>query len=360
MPFSALDQAFSSPHLTLKNRCVMAPMSRYHCPDNRPHAGVADYYAKRAAAGVGLIISEGTFIPHPSAAGYDGVPYFWGEALVGWQSVVEAVHASGGKIFPQLWHVGSFRTAGNGWQPDYPALSPSGVANSFSQTQPQAMRVADIEAVIAAYASAALAAKDGGFDGIEIHAAHGYLIDEFFWAQTNQRQDAYGGSIDKRNRFAVEIIQAVRSAVGEDFPISLRISQWKQQDYQACIAKDRAELSAWLVPLAEAGVDVFHVSTRRHWQPAFADSDATLAQCVKAVTGKPVIMVGSVGLDSTSFDSADATSIEPALAGLAAQHYDLIAVGRALLADAQWLRKMRAGTLETIRPFSKDLLKRLD
>lgn len=360
MPLTAIEKPFLSAHLTLKNRLVMAPMSRYLCPDNRPHSPLVHYYAKRAKAGVGLIITEGTFINHPAAAGYNDVPYFWGEALEGWKHVVDAVHQQGGKIFPQLWHVGSFRTPGSGWDANYPAHSPSGVPNSFAKTQPLAMSKDDIHAVIEAYAQAGLDAKNCGFDGVEIHAAHGYLIDEFFWSQTNQRQDEYGGNQQRRNRFAIDIIHAVREAVGDTFPISLRISQWKQQDYHANIVSNEQQLAAWLTPLAEAGVDIFHVSTRRFWQPAFTDNDEILAERVKKITGKPVIMVGSVGLDSTSFASAQAKDIDQALLGLEQEKYDLIAVGRALLADAEWLPKMQAGDLNKVRPFSKDMLKKLD
>ncbi|NRB37680.1 MAG: NADH:flavin oxidoreductase [Pseudomonadales bacterium] len=360
MPVSALESAFQSPKLKLKNRLVMAPMSRYFCPDNTPHKDVVDYYAKRAEAGVGLIITEGTFIHHPAAAAYKDVPYFWGEALNGWKEVVDAVHEKGGKIFPQLWHVGSFRTAGTGWDKKYPALSPSGVENSFSKTVPQSMTQADIDEVIKAYATAAKDAQDLGFDGIEIHAAHGYLIDEFFWASTNHRDDQYGGSQENRNRFALEIIQAIRDKVGEDFPIALRISQWKQQDYSAKIAADKDELNAWIKPLADAGVDLFHVSTRRFWEPAFDDNSTILAELVKKITAKPVIMVGSVGLDSSSFESAGVKDVELAMQGLADNQYDLIAVGRALLADAQWLEKMQAGELQNIRGFDGDMLSRLE
>lgn len=171
--------------LELANRIAMAPMSRYLCPDGVPHEGVAAYYRRRAENGVGLIITEGTYIGHPSAASYDGVPFFAGEAaLDGWASVLRAVHGAGGRIFPQLWHTGSFRQSWMGPVKGVPGFGPSENLNAFTNhPEPtREMSEADITAVVDAYARAAADAQRLGFDGVEIHAAHGYLIDEFFWS----------------------------------------------------------------------------------------------------------------------------------------------------------------------------------
>ena len=238
-PIEALFRPFHSGALSLQSRIAMAPMSRYLCPEGRPHAAVARYYARRAEHGVGLIITEGTYIGHPSAASYDGVPYFAGDALAGWRNVRAAVHAAGGRIFPQLWHTGSFRRRGMAPDPATPGFSPSAIVNSASGSDEpaHAMSDRDIADIIASYADAAAAAQELGFDGVEIHAAHGYLIDEFFWATSNRRSDRYNGDVGERTRFAVEIIEAVRRRVGAEFPISLRFSQWKQQDYTAKLAE---------------------------------------------------------------------------------------------------------------------------
>lgn len=353
-----LFSAFRMGNLHLKNRVVMAPMTRNFCPDNVPTPEVVDYYRRRAEGGAGLIITEGTYVPHPSAAGYPRVPFFFGdEALAGWRQVVDAVHASGTKIFPQLWHTGSFRREHLGPQVGLPAWTPSGVANpQVKHSQPlHVMSESDIAEVIAAFAQAACDAERIGFDGIEIHGAHGYLLDEFLWVQTNQRTDAYGGSLQNRVRFLAELVAAVRRRVSADFPVCLRLSQWKQQDYSARLVQTPAELAELLQPLVDAGVDIFHGSTRRYWEPEFEGSDLNFAGWIRKLTGKPVITVGSVGLDNTSFDTAKVAPIESLLERLARDEFDLVAVGRALLADAAWANKVREGRLDAIMPFDGSL-----
>src|SRR5262249_2483368 len=145
------------------------------------------------------------------------------------------------------------------------------------------MTESEIADVIAAFAKSAGYAKAMGFDGVELHGAHGYIIDEFFWDGTNQRADKFGGSIEKRTEVAVEIARAVRKIVGEAFPILLRFSQWKQQDFEARLATSPAELERFLKPMVDAGVDCFHCSTRRFWEPEFPEtsSDMNLAGWAK-------------------------------------------------------------------------------
>ncbi|CAG0997214.1 MAG: NADH:flavin oxidoreductase [Rhizobiaceae bacterium] len=346
--------------LELANRIAMAPMSRYLCPDGVPHEGVADYYRRRAENGVGLIITEGTYIGHPTAASYEGVPFFVGDAaLDGWAKVREAVHGAGGRIFPQLWHTGSFRQSWMGPVKGVAGVGPSENTNAFtSHPEPtREMTEADIAAVIDAYARAAADAQRLGFDGVEIHAAHGYLIDEFFWERTNRRSDRYGGNRRQRTRFAAEIIEEIRRRVGPDFPVSLRFSQWKQQDYAAKLADTPAELAELLEPLVDAGVTVLHASARRFWEPAFpAESDLTIAGWAKKIGGLPVIMVGGAGLDRPGLREALPASLELLEKPLARGEFDVLAVGRALLADPEWALKAKAGALGACRPYSRDLL----
>ncbi|WP_295802141.1 12-oxophytodienoate reductase, partial [uncultured Microbulbifer sp.] len=261
----SLLRPFEHKSLKLRNRVAMAPMTRTASPGYAPNDQVAGYYRRRAEGEVGLIITEGTFVDGKAANGYENVPAIYGdEALAGWKKVVDEVHAAGGQIIPQLWHVGAVRQEGVGPDKSIPGYSPSGL---FKPGKPNghAMTKQDIQDVVRAFADAARAAKEVGFDGVEIHGAHGYLIDQFFWEGTNQRDDEYGGSLENRTRFAVEIVKAVREAVGEDFAIVLRYSQWKQQDYEAKLAHSPEELKRFLTPLVEAGVDIFHASTRRFW-----------------------------------------------------------------------------------------------
>ena len=353
--------------LDLANRTVMAPMTRTFSPGGVPTADVAGYYRRRAEGNVGLIITEGTYISHKAANGYERVPAIFGEqALLGWKNVVDEVHQAGGQIIPQLWHVGSVRKEGTEPDKSVPGYSPSGLYKPGAKNG-IAMSKSDIGEVVASFAQAALDAKNIGFDGIELHGAHGYLIDQFFWEGTNQRTDEYGGSLVKRCRFAVEIIEAVRAAVGNDFAIVFRFSQWKQQDYTAKLAHTPEELSQFLTCLSDAGVDVFHASTRRFWEPEFEGSNLNLAGWTKKITGKPVITVGSVGLDSDFVGEGNAdlkggsnpAGIENLLERLNDDEFDLVAIGRALLVDPQWVNKISENKSDELKPFTKEALMKL-
>lgn len=364
-----LFQPFRVKSLELKNRIVMAPMTRTFSPEGVPGENVAAYYARRAASEVGLIISEGTVINRPASRNNPGIPYFHGDkALAGWQGVINKVHAAGGKMAPQIWHTGSTVAAGTEWVPEAPVESPSGLV---APGKPRGVAMSD-EAIadsIAAYASAAADAKRLGFDTFEIHGAHGYLIDEFFWSGTNQRTDAFGGvTIKERARFAAEVVKAARAAVGADYPIMLRVSQWKQQDYSARLAATPAEMTDWLLPLVEAGVDVLHCSQRRFWEPEFPEIDGehglNFAGWAKKLTGAATISVGSVGLSgdmiaSFSGNAVTPTGIDGVVERMERGEFDLIAVGRALLGDPEWVTKVRNGDKENLRGFTAAALAEL-
>ncbi len=212
-PVQALFAPFRLGSLELPTRVVMAPMTRSFSPGGVPNAKVVEYYRRRAAAGVGLIVTEGTTVGHKAANGYPNVPRFYGEdALAGWKQVVDAVHAEGGKIVPQLWHVGNVRRLGTEPDVSVPGYGPMEKVKD-GEVVVHGMTQADIDEVIGAFAQAARDAKAIGMDGVEIHGAHGYLIDQFFWEGSNQRTDSYGGDLAARSRFAIELIQAVRAAV---------------------------------------------------------------------------------------------------------------------------------------------------
>ncbi len=358
-----LFRPFNHPKLQLNNRIVMAPMTRRFSPNGIPHENVAEYYRRRAEGGVGLIITEGTTIPHQAASAAVQIPCFHGDALEGWKRVVDSVHAAGGKIAPQLWHMGTLRKPGDGPHPDYPSATPSGLLGPEKKVC-EPLSVAEIDALIAAYTQAAVDAVKLGFDAIELHGAHGYLIDNFFWEGTNQRDDKFGGSLQSRTRFAVEILNSIRAAVGDEFPLILRFSQWKQQDFDARLAQTPDELEQFLTPLSAAGVDIFHCSTRRFWEPEFEGSALNLAGWVKQLTGKPTISVGSVGLSeefiATYRDgTAEVAGIDELIARMEADEFDLIAVGRALIANWDWAAKVKAGEMDSLKTYSKEQLTEL-
>lgn len=359
----ALFKPFHTKNLETSNRIVMAPMTRGYSPQGIPGEDVAAYYRRRAENGVGLIVTEGTLINHPSASANPNWPNFFGsEALEGWSKVVDAVHQVGGKIIPQLWHVGIVRPIGSEPNPESLPVGPSGLSLSGEKiTEP--LTENEIESLISAYAQAAADAARLGFDGVEIHGAHGYLIDQFFWEQTNRRTDRYGGSIAGRTTFAVEVIKACRQAVGPDFPIVLRYSQWKADHYNAKLAESEKQLAEFLSPLVDAGVDIFHCSTRRYWEPEFEGSSLNLAGWTKKLTGKPTITVGSVGLESDftgiGWTASETTPIHRLIEKLENDEFDLVAVGRALLANPAWAKQIRDKRTDEIKAYDQSILKSL-
>ncbi|WP_293678355.1 NADH:flavin oxidoreductase [uncultured Phenylobacterium sp.] len=349
MASDVLFTPFSFKGLTLPNRIVMAPMTRSMSPDGVATDEVAAYYRRRAEGQVGLIISEGTGVDRPASLNDPNIPRFHGEtALAAWKKVIDEVHAAGGLMAPQLWHVGAVRARGDAWQPPGPYDSPSGYSSPGKQFG-DPMTEEEVADAIRAFADAAAAAKALGYDAIELHGAHGYLIDQFFWDGTNVREDAYGSKdINGRARFAADILRAVRKAVGPDYPVIIRISQWKQQDFAVKLAHDPKALEAWLGPLVDAGADVLHCSQRRFWEPEFEGSDLNFAGWAKKVTGVPTITVGSVGLTGDFIAGYGGEKSEPASLDelhrrLDRGEFDLVAVGRALLQDPQWVVKIREG-----------------
>ncbi len=354
--------------MDLANRIVMAPMTRTFAPEGIPGAANAAYYRRRAEGGVGLILSEGTVIDRPVSRNEPGIPFFHGSAaLAGWQHVIDAVHDAGGRMGPQLWHTGSV-VGMSGWEPEASVESPSGL---IGPDQPRGLAM-DEEAIadtVAAFAKAAGAAKALGFDTVELHGAHGYLIDQFFWSGTNRRTDRYGGaSIRERSRFAAEVVAAVRAATGPDFPLILRVSQWKQQDYDARLAETPQRLGEWLLPLVEAGANVLHCSQRRFWEPEFPEIDGddglNFAGWAKKLTGATTISVGSVGLSGDFLaafagDSSTSAELDRLVGRMERDEFDLIAVGRALISDPQWVAKVRAGDADGLKGFEPAALAEL-
>lgn len=347
--------------LNLPNRIVMAPMTRSMSPGGVPTAEVAGYYRRRAENGVGLIITEGTGVGRPAAVNDPNMPRFHGEAaLAGWQRVVDEVHAAGGRIAPQLVHVGhKLSKSAQGWMPPAPYESPSGLSVTGERVGRQ-MSKADVADTIEAFARAASDAERLGFDGIELMGAHGYLINQFFYDDLNLRDDEYGGAtLIERSRFAIDVLKAVRSVVSSGFPVILRLSQWKPKDFNARLAETPKVLEQWLGVLAEAGVNAFHLSQPKFWQPAFPeiDGELNLAGWVKKLTRVTAITVGSVGLSGDVYESfagksAKSAPLDGLLARLARGEFDLVAVGRPLLQDPAWLENVRQRRVDRISDFT--------
>ena len=346
----------------LPNRIAMAPMTRNMSPGGVPDDKVATYYRRRAEGGTGLIVSEGTYVPDPNAGFSPNVPRFHGEAaLAGWKKVVDDVHEAGGCFWPQLWHVGLMPLPTDEFDP-MDAVSPSGFLKRDEKIGREA-KADEIDRAIAAFGEAAANAQRLGCDGIQIHGAHGYFIDQFFWDATNRRGDHFGGeSLLARSRTAIAIVKACRDATSSDFPISFRLSQWKQQDFTARLANTPQALEAFLQPLADAGVDIFDCSTRRFWEPEFEEGDMNLAGWVKKLTGKFSSTVGSITLSNDLFSGymegaeTSAGNLVRLLEMFERGDFDLFSIGRAAISDPEWANKVREGRISELAEYDPHFL----
>ncbi|MES2061506.1 MAG: NADH:flavin oxidoreductase [Bacteroidota bacterium] len=365
MNTDSLFSPFRLKSLDIKNRIVMAPMTRSFSPNGVPTDNVAAYYRKRAEGEVGLILSEGTVINRVASSNDANIPHFYGpEALAGWQKVINGVHSAGGAMGPQIWHMGIMDNHASGWVPSQPFEGPSGL-NKPGFNNGNTMTETDIADTIAAYGQAAADAKALGFDCVEIHGAHGYLVDQFFWDGTNERTDIYGGkTLPERSRFAIEVIKEVRKRVGDDFAVIIRLSQFKPAAYNNKLAATPQEMEAWLTPLADAGIDIFHCSQRRFWEPEFEGDDLNFAGWAKKVTGKATITVGSVGLSGDFFgafagESSQPSSLDELVRRFDRGDFDLVGVGRPILADPNWVKKIHEGRNTELKDFTVEALGQL-
>ena len=359
-----LFEPFTLNGMKIPNRIVMAPMTRSFSPGNVPGENVAAYYRRRAEGGVGLILTEGVSPNDTTATGTPNVPNMYAdEAKAAWAKVAAGVHEAGGLIGMQLWHEGPMRRPDKTAHPDVESWSPSGF-NVPGKPRWSPMSEDEIELAITEFVNAAVAAKEAGFDCVEFHGAHSYLLDSFFWDKTNLRDDKWGGDWEGRTRMACEIIARTRARVGADFPLIIRISQWKQIDFDAKAAAGPDEFGVWLGFLKDAGVDAFHCSQRRFWESEFEGSSLNCAGWAKRLTGLPSISVGSVGLSGEftkaySGESAEPASLDRLTDMMAREEFDLIAVGRALLQDPDWVEKIRKGRHDALMTFTKDALAKL-
>jgi len=358
----ALFQPIAVGGITLPTRFVMPGMNRGWYDGGVPAERYGPYYAERVRHGAGLVITGACPVDHPSASAMTDPPIN-AKSAVGWSKAAEAVRAAGGHLFQQLWHEGAIRVAEKGFYPDAPTLSPSGLACA-GRPNGRAATLDELDDIIAAFADAAVCARDAGFSGVEIHGAHGFLIDQFLWADTNLRDDRYGGdTLAERSAFPLAIVQAVRGAVGPDFPISFRFSQWKEVAFEARIMDPATEMAGFVAALEEAGVDMLHASDRYFWKPDNDVAPLNLAGWARRFAKVPVITVGSVGLkidlfggflsDQATFEAAGADQLQQLARMHGEGQFDLVAVGRSLIGDAAYLEKLRNGDLAAIRRFTK-------
>ncbi len=323
-----------TPSIQLANRVVMAPMTRSRAVDaNTPNALMAEYYGQRVTAG--LIITEGTS-PSPNGLGYPRIPGLFNEAQVrGWKAVTDAVHAKGGKIFVQLMHTGRVAHVANlpaGAEvlgPMAHACPGEMVTDSQGMQRhslPRAMSANDIAHAVDEYAKSARLAIEAGFDGVELHAANGYLIEQFLNANVNQRIDAYGGGIEGRNRFALEVARATAAAIGAH-RVGIRLSPYGVFNSTGAFPDVDAQYLALTEELSALGLQYLHLLD--HSAMGAPPVSAEFKSRLRAAFQGLFILAGG-------FDRAGAES------ALKAGQADLIAFARPFLANPDLVERMRA------------------
>lgn len=315
--------------LRLKNRLALAPMTRSRASGGVPTEEIAEYYRKRSAGGIALIITEGVLVNHPEArADYGEVPYLRADTVEGWRRVVDAIHGEGSVVFPQIWHCG-------------PLVRPGVAGRSvMDESGVEVVRLAttqDKADLFAAYSHAAEMAPLCGFDGVELHGAHGYLLDSFMRA----------GDMG----FATELIRETRLKIGPDMPLCLRFSNWRVDDMSDTYFDSPAELGRLLEQVIEAGVDILHPSTRRFWEHPFADEPLTLAGWTRKLSGLPTIIVGNIGLKTGELAGSGPESLASLEALLNQDEFDLAAVGRPLITEPEWGHKVEQRQFDRIADF---------
>lgn len=349
--------------LELRNRFAVAPMTRVSATeDGRATPEMAEYYAAFAEGGFGLLITEGTYTDTSFSQGYLHQPGITDDAqAAAWRPVVDRAHAAGARVVLQLMHAGAV-SQGNRFR-DW-SVGPSAVRPLGEQLAkyrgggrwpvPAEMTRCQIGEAVDGFAAAAVLARDAGFDGVEIHAANGYLLDQFLTPYTNLRADEYGGDAEERFRLVREVISEARSAAGPGFPIGVRFSQGKINDPAWQWPGGAAEASATFLAAATAGADYLHLAgSRRDWlpyAPAFPDApslpdEPTLPALARKVTGLPVIANGGLHEDAVARRVLDE------------RHADVLALGTAALANPDLPHRVAAGAALT--PFDPQVLEPL-
>lgn len=348
---AALLSPFRLGTVDLRNRVAVAPMTRVSATaSGLATSRMAEYYRAFAEGGFGLVITEGIYTDKAFAQGYLHQPGLTGSAQeAAWRCVAEEVHSAGGKIVAQLMHAGAL-SQGNPHRAG--TAGPSAVLPKGEQMAnyrgagpyqtPGAMTQAEIAEAVAGFAAAAVRAREAGFDGVEVHGANGYLLDQFLTEGINRRTDAYGGPAAARVRMMAETVRAVRAAVEPGLLVGVRVSQAKVNDYAHSWAGREDDARAVFEALAASGPDYIHTTEHEAWRPAFGGSGPSLAALAKQHSGLPVIANGSL------HDPARAAAM------LASGEADMIALGRGALANSNWPERVRGN--RPVREFDRDTL----
>lgn len=325
--------------LRLSNRFALAPMTRTSAnADGRPNQLMADHYEAYAKGGFGLVITEGTYTDDKASQGYANQPGLVNEDHVaGWKDVVDRVHAAGSRIIFQLMHAGAqFQANRYTDQPLAPSsVRPKGEPLGFygDQTEwatPERMSAADIDDAVSGFAQAAVNAKAAGADGVELHGANGYLLNQFLSTYFNRRDDEYGGSLENRLRIVVQTIQAVRAAVGEGFPVGIRLSQATVTDPDYQLPEGEVGFRRIVKAAKDAGADFIHTSDTSVQRDCFVEGSSSLADVVTQVEGIGLIING--GIDETNHQ--EMAKIYPNA---------LLAVGKKALANPDFVQRLKDG-----------------
>lgn len=336
---SNLTDSTNFTRLALKNRFALAPMTRTSAdPDGSPNQLMADHYEAYAKGGFGLIITEGTYTDGHASQGYANQPGIINESQVsGWQDIISRVHNADSKIVIQLMHAGAqFQANRFTNQPLAPsAVSPKGqplglYGDQAAWQMPEEMSHEDIQTAIRGFVDAASNAKAAGFDGIELHGANGYLLNQFLSTHFNRRTDEYGGDLANRLRIIVETVEAVRKAVGPDFPVGIRLSQGTVTDPEYRLPEGEAGFRQIVAAVRSAGADFIHTTDGGVNQPAFDGSERSLASVVQDTGGVELIING--GVDETN--SQDLALEYPE---------SLLAVGKKALANPDFVQRLKDG-----------------
>lgn len=342
--------------VSLGNRLSVAPMTRVSATrEGLATDDMRAYYESFARGGFGLVITEGTYPDEAHSQGYWNQPGLANdEQAESWKKVTEAVHAQGASIFAQLMHAGAL-SQGNRFSDE--TIAPSAVPPKGKKMEmyggsgdfvlPRELSREGIREVIDGFVAAAMRAREAGFDGVEIHGANGYVLDQFLTDYTNRRTDEYGGPAENRVRLAAEVAEAVREAVGSDFTVGIRISQGKVNDPDHGWAGGEEEAAAIFGGLAEAGLDYIHVTEAEAASPAFGEGPTLAALAGRYGGGLPIIANGALESPQAAEDMVE-------------READLVSLGKGALANMDWPNRVREERpLDGFDPEALESLRRL-